>query len=127
MSKIIRLKTLILEEIEDDILNIRLKDDAMVEKSDMEEYLAAIKSEFNGRSFKNLVEFGSYSNVTPEARAYAGSAESNAFTLADAFVLHSLSQRILGNFYMKFDKPSKPTLIFSYREEALVWLRGLGV
>lgn len=125
MSKIVRLKSLILEEIGDDILNIRLKDDAMVEKSDMQEYLAAIKSEFGGRSFKNLVEFGSYSNVTPEARVFAGSIESNSYTLADAFVLHSLSQRILGNFYMKFDKPAKPTQIFSDREEALKWLKTL--
>lgn len=127
MSKIISLKTLILEVIGDDILNIRLKDDAMVGRSDMQEYLEAIKTEFGGRSFKNLVEFGSYSNVTPEAREFAGSVESNAYTLADAFVLHSLSQRILGNFYMKFDKPAKPTQIFSDREEALVWLRGLWV
>lgn len=126
MSKIVRLKSLILEEIGDNILNIRLKDDAIVEKSDMQEYLDAIKTEFGGRSFKNLVEFGSYSNVTPEARVFAGTIESNAYTLADAFVLHSLSQRILGNFYMKFDKPTKPTLIFSDREEALEWLKTLG-
>ena len=42
---------------------------------------------------------------------------------ADAFVIHSLSQKILGNFYLKFHKPSIPTKFFSSKEKAIEWLK----
>jgi hypothetical protein len=42
--------------------------------------------------------------------------------VADAFVIDSLAQRILGNFYLKFNKPQFPTRFFNSKEEALIWL-----
>jgi hypothetical protein len=37
-------------------------------------------------------------------------------------VIKILGQRILGNFYIKFQKPMIPTKIFNNHEDALEWL-----
>ena len=47
----------------------------------------------------------------------------NPFTKADAFVITSMAQRILGNFYVKINKPERPTQLFSDKSEALGWLK----
>lgn len=47
----------------------------------------------------------------------------NPFTKADAFVITSMAQRILGNFYVKINKPERPTKLFSDKSEALGWLK----
>jgi hypothetical protein len=41
---------------------------------------------------------------------------------ADAFVIHSLPQKILGNFYLRFKLPKIPTRFFSSEEKAIEWL-----
>lgn len=45
------------------------------------------------------------------------------YSTADAFVLKSMSQKILANFYIKINKPERPTMFFNHAEEALVWLK----
>jgi hypothetical protein len=42
---------------------------------------------------------------------------------ADAFVIHSLPQKIIGNFYLKFHNPSIPTKLFTSKEKAIAWLK----
>jgi hypothetical protein len=41
---------------------------------------------------------------------------------ADAFVIHSLPQKILGNAYIRFQTPQIPTKFFSSEEKAIEWL-----
>ncbi len=47
----------------------------------------------------------------------------NPYSKADAFVIYSLSQKILGNFYLKINKPERPTQFFNSAEDALSWLK----
>ena len=47
------------------------------------------------------------------------------FTLADSFVIHSLAQKILANFYLKISKPVLPTKVFNKPDEAEAWLQTL--
>jgi len=47
----------------------------------------------------------------------------NPYSTADAFVLKSMAQKILANFYLKINKPERPTMFFNHKEEALVWLK----
>ncbi|MFI5203073.1 MAG: hypothetical protein ACHQF2_01155 [Flavobacteriales bacterium] len=63
-----------------------------------------------------------YSDVDTDARNFMSTPEALRYSLAEAFVLKSLSQRILGNFYLKFQRPSVPTRLFSSAVEARVWL-----
>lgn len=47
----------------------------------------------------------------------------NPYSTADAFVLSSMAQRILANFYIKINKPERPTKFFNDPETALIWIK----
>lgn len=47
----------------------------------------------------------------------------NPFSKADAFVIKSMAQKILANFYIKINKPERPTKFFNNKDEAINWLK----
>ena len=64
---------------------------------------------------------GLYGSMTTDARNVdINNAES--YTLALALVIHSLSQRLLSNFYFKIKKVSYPVKTFKTAEDAEQWL-----
>ena len=60
-----------------------------------------------------------------EAREFSASREGTRYTIADAIVVKNLAQRLLADFYLKFNKPKKPSKIFSTEKEAVLWLFSL--
>jgi len=64
-------------------------------------------------------------NVSKEAREYMATPESTQFSIAEAFVIRSLGQKILANFYMKVNKPTVLTKIFTSEASAERWLLSL--
>ncbi|TND07770.1 MAG: hypothetical protein FD123_2921 [Bacteroidetes bacterium] len=66
---------------------------------------------------------GKYSSADESARIYTASPEGLRYTLADAVLINSMAQRIIGNFYLQVNKPSKPTRLFTSREDAIKWLK----
>jgi hypothetical protein len=49
--------------------------------------------------------------------------ENNPYSKADAFVIESMAQKILANFYIRIFKPERPTRFFNNKKEALIWLK----
>lgn len=76
-----------------------------------------------GKPFPNLIMLGRYFLPTSEARQYVGSPERSSKALAEAYVIKSLPQKLLGNFYIRFDKPLAPTKLFTDEKKALLWLK----
>lgn len=111
----------------DGILEIYIKDNEHFDLSDMQELIAAAKSIGNGKKFLNLVIVQNGTLPTKEARDYSSSKEGSIYKLADAFVIESLAQKIIGNFIIKFNKPPVPTSLFNNEEDAVAWLKSLDV
>ena len=84
-------------------------------------FLASI----DGGKYYNIYQFEAFSDVSPEVRVYAASREENKHTLADAIVISGFSQKILADFYLKFNKPVSPTKIFNKLDKAVDWLLSL--
>jgi hypothetical protein len=63
------------------------------------------------------------SSVNSEARFYAASKEANIYTTALAVVVQNIAQTIIGNTYIKINKPIKPTKLFTKQEDAIIWLK----
>ena len=42
--------------------------------------------------------------------------------IASAIIINSLSQKLLGNFYLKINKPNEPTKMFSDKKKAIEWI-----
>ena len=60
--------------------------------------------------------------ITGEGRALIADKEFGKNRLAAAFVVTSMANRIVGNFFINFNKPHSPTKLFNIEEEALKWL-----
>ena len=82
-----------------------------------------MKNHGGGRPYRNLIVAENYVTTTFKTVRYMGTEEANRLTIADAFVINSLPQRIMANFYLNVVKPLKPTKFFKTEEEAFSWLK----
>lgn len=78
--------------------------------------------EFGGGKFYNIFHFDSFNDITEELREWAASPLENKYTHCDALVLSNLGQKILADFYIRYNKPVKPTKVFYSVEKALDWI-----
>lgn len=60
------------------------------------------------------------------ARVHYVSHESSKYKLGMAMLVQSPMQRMLGNIFLRINRPPYPTRLFSQKEDALEWLRRLG-
>lgn len=74
-----------------------------------------------GGAFHNIYQFESFADVEPEIRKWAANENGNLYTLTDAIVIRSLPQKIITDFYLKFDRPVRPTKVFNSLEKAIIW------
>lgn len=62
-------------------------------------------------------------SFSAEARELVASEKFAGVAIAKALLISGLSQRIVGNFYIRVNKPHIKTKLFTDREEAISWLR----
>lgn len=110
---------------EDGILQINFGDKTDLDVVETKEILVATKKITEGRKVLTLNIAGSQTSATSAARDFAASEEAIAFTLAEAYVVKNLAQKIIGNFYINFHKPLAKTKIFTNEADAVKWLKGL--
>ena len=77
--------------------------------------------ENGGGKFYNIYQFQSFSDVETETRKWAADPAGNKYTHTDAIVIGNLGQKIITDFYIRFDKPIVPTKIFFSLEKAIEW------
>jgi len=108
---------------EDDILQINIKSDNEFTIFDFNELMDAAKEVGKGQKFLNLVIVGSNTLPDNESRIASCSESGSVYKMADAFVIKSLAQTLIANFYMKINKPFVPTKFFKNEQDALIWLK----
>lgn len=69
-----------------------------------------------------LMVADSTTQFTNDARDFSASKEGLRFSMAEALVVKNLAQKLVVNFYLKFNKPSVPSKAFNTEEEAIKWL-----
>lgn len=69
-----------------------------------------------------LIECDFFSMPTREAREFLAFKESSPNAIAEAYVIKSPAQKIVGNFYLTFDKPGRKTRMFNDVSKAIAWL-----
>ncbi len=85
----------------------------------------AIGTLSEGKECLILIVADEFAQFDRDTSDFSASEEGQRYTIADALVVKSLSQKILANFYLKFNKPAKPTRIFTNEKEAADWLLSL--
>lgn len=107
----------------DGVLDIRIKPEELFVEQDAIELIEAAGRIGNGKRMANLIRVGKYTTADNPARALSCSQFGSRYKLADAFVISSMPQAIVGNFYLKFNKPCVPTRFFFSEQEAEEWLK----
>lgn len=108
---------------EDQIAHLHIKKGEIVEMDELKAIFEVITKESNGKLFRLLVTADDNASLSPEAREYASSAGSSDVIVADAVVVQNYSHEMTANFFIRFNKPNRPTKLFKERKEAYEWLK----
>jgi hypothetical protein len=77
--------------------------------------------------FAVMVDGSNYFSTTSELRQLIASEAYTQLRFATAIVTQSMAGKIIGNFFIKVNKPASPTKIFSNEEDAFQWLNHLSL
>ncbi|PCJ89116.1 MAG: hypothetical protein COA57_02570 [Flavobacteriales bacterium] len=76
-----------------------------------------------GKKHILLVYLGHGTIATKKARDFAAKLAKGDLIIAEALLASNLAHRLMGNFYIKFHKPTRPSKVFIKKESAIKWLR----
>ncbi len=107
----------------DGIMRMEISKTDEITLENVNDFIAAVKEIGGGKPFCNLIIFEKFVQVDKESREYSASEEANIYTIAEAFVIKSAALKIVGNFYIQVNKPTRPTKIFTNEEDATKWLK----
>jgi hypothetical protein len=107
----------------DGIARIFIKENVDIDVVQVKQIVHALEEEGQGKKYPLLIVVGEYTLPTAEARAYTATAESDPFASAEAYVINSFSQRLVGNVYLSLNKPFRPTRLFNDEVKAVEWLK----
>lgn len=105
----------------DPLYVIEVNDTDEFKVSDLE-LLVSMQKEMGAKQLPVLVICNEYASTNVELLNTLAKNENNPYSKADAFVIKSLAQKILANFYFKIKKPERPTRFFNDIDEARNWL-----
>lgn len=91
--------------------------------SDLKEINEALTTLAGGKRKLLLVIANEFSDIDKDSREYMATDESTQHSIAEAYVIKSLSQKIIANFYLRINKPKVPTMIFTNLSSAEKWLK----
>lgn len=69
-----------------------------------------------------LVDSGKFSTISKEAREFSAKDEISDNRIAKALVVHSLAQKLIGDFFIRVNKPKGKTRMFVSESKAIRWL-----
>lgn len=114
--------------LEHDIVWVRYKPyDEEISLEDALLHTAVLDKLNGGQPVHTIVDFRDiHVAFTNEARDYfAQNEQHSALRMSQALILSSLAHRIVGNFYLKFNRPNCPARIFANPQDALEWIQSL--
>ncbi|MCE2742536.1 MAG: hypothetical protein LW701_03025 [Fluviicola sp.] len=108
---------------EDGIVQIEIIPDSEISVDEIIEGTNFVLERLDSIKAPVLFIANEFSLPSKESREYLAKKESLPYSLADAYVINSFPQKIAANFYLKVNKPARPTKMFNNKEDALIWLK----
>ena len=107
---------------EDGIMHVHIKNELDVKFEQTQDVYRETQKLLGGKKYATLFTMTRLVTPDEQSRKFMASRERHSKVIADAFVIKSLPQRLIGNFYLRINKPPSPTKMFVTEEEALKWL-----
>lgn len=120
--KELRAKKALVSLIDVNLVRILIDEESEIDKDDILE-INSKKFELVNDNLHSVIFIApKYGSISSEARETSASMEVNHNAIAKAVVVPSLGQRLVANFFIKFNKPPTTIKIFSNEEDARKWL-----
>lgn len=119
--KKIDLKTCSLTLDENGIVELHIYPEEEIPPEKIREIFSAIHSELP-EATKLMVTAGDRATLSTEARDLVSSGNVTEQIKADAIVTEHYSHQMSANFFVRYNKPQRPTKLFKTVEEAREWL-----
>src|ERR1700690_465641 len=109
----------------DGVIEVRCGDLAIYSIEKVKENHTCIEKFAEGKKVLVLTIAGIYTHVLPEARAYTAKGPHKNYIAAEAFLITSFPQWVLGNFFLRVNRPIVPAKVFLIKdkEKAEKWLK----
>lgn len=107
------------------IIRLEIFGNITIGRAEAEEMTSAIGVLSKGKESLVLILADEITSFSREALDFSSGEEGLRYTIGDALVVGSLTQRLTANFYLKINKPRKPSRIFNSEPEAVKWLLAL--
>jgi len=117
-----------IQETDGGLIEIICKDEFMYDVAQIKENHSVLE-QISGRRNEPVLVFsitGKYTGITAEAAAYVTKGPHKNFVKAEAFVIHSTTQRLFANLFLRISKPVVPAAYFNNAEDAKKWLLEFG-
>jgi hypothetical protein len=124
LIKTIRTSTMSASLRSDGLLLLEVDEDTNTTEVIVKEAIEAIGKTAKGKCYPLLVISGKNTTIETAAMEYISKEGINPHSTAVAFLISSISQKLLGNFYLSFNRPKKPTRMFTSVDDAVAWLHG---
>ncbi len=114
-----------IQMLDDATVEIVFNDGVMIELEDLQVGYDLLNEVTQGRALKKIVVTGKRTEITKEARLFGHeqSVRNKDQVIAEAIIVHSLYQKMVINFYIRFIKDSYPTRFFTDYDKAKEWLK----
>lgn len=113
-----------LELLDTDMVRLFIKPEQVLTPTDVHHIFETIHSDFP-EAKKLVVTAGRGATLNPEAREVVSSEEITDQIIADAIVTEEFSHQMSSNFFVRFNRPSRPTRLFKTLNDAKQWLKNL--
>lgn len=121
-QNIITLDFVTISKLDEHLVENKFHSGAAVDVEEILKIKQANESLFLDQKYAVLAIASEFSTITRDAQALMASKAFVKNTVAKAILVQYLGQKIMGNFYLNFNKPHIKTKIFTDREKAIEWL-----
>ena len=118
----IELDKAFIELLAPNIILVTTKENAILEVEDVDEIKKVNVELTKGFKYGVISLAGNFSSVSEKTRKHLASKGIEKNRIATAFIINSLSHRLLLRFFIKINKPSVPTKAFLTLKDARKWM-----
>ena len=123
-SEVIRTRISEIQLDGDGILRSTIVPNAEVTLEDSKRSIAVYRELSKGKARPVLMDARNIKSSDRESRVYATGKETASVVGAFAILVGGPVSKIVGNFFLRVNKPPYPTRLFTSEDEAIAWLRG---
>lgn len=111
---------------------VRLRSDGLMhlEFKQVEEFTPAHAYEIfdtveaigQGKKYPTLITVKKYMQIGEETRRIWADETKNKLSTAEAMILYNIAVKLVGNFFIQYHQPPRPTRMFNSEDKGVEWL-----